>query len=78
VAIQSDALCGVVIAVAGLPRQAEAFLAMTKAGWMGRSGGGSKKHPNVPLSGGVEEVFAAKQAPGDDDEGGERDAEYHA
>jgi hypothetical protein len=40
--------------------------------------GGSKKHPPCPLSGGVEEVFAAKQAPGDDDEGGERDAEYHA
>jgi len=30
------------------------------------------------LSGGIEEVFAAEQAPGDDDEGSKGDAEYHA
>ena len=30
------------------------------------------------LSGGIEEVFAAEQAPGDDDEGGKGNAEYHA
>ena len=30
------------------------------------------------LSGGIEEIFTAKQAPSDDDEGGERNTEYHA